>query len=323
VSDVIIKKEAKMKKICVLGLIGIFFLLALPSPSSATISDPTGDNIGPMDLIIAGAEVYDRGDINLIKISINSAPHLPGVVIFECDVDNSTGTGGSMSTIGVPVFPCPCKTEPGFDVVVSIFTRQQGDSSVSAIAASCEDTQGPCGRRRESGEWYAVTSLGGQPVRAIGIVRGDIDPTPFAPVSGKTEDCYTLPWSYIIAYANQYQLETSPGDPKNFNYTKARANDYADGKWQVSIWYDDDAPSTDTDDIASGVFPTQVFDINDYAPNTGKADLEVSNGALDLTYCEGNFDYDWDQDGSDAAKFKANYGRTPFSFRCPHCGPHY
>jgi hypothetical protein len=310
-----------MKKNYVLGLMSILFLLGLHSTSTASISDSTGDNIGPLDLLLAGAEVYDRGDINLLKISIDSTPNLPGVVIFECDVDNSTGTGGSMSTIGAPVPPCPCKTEPGFDIVVSIFTRQQGDSSVSAIAGSCTDTQGPCGRRRESGEWYAITSLGGQPVRAIGIVRGDIDPIPRAPASDKTEDCYTLPWSYIIAYANQHQRETSPGSPSNFNYTKARANDYADGKWQVSIWYD--PVYADQDDVASGVFPVQTFDVNDWAPNTGKADLEKSNGAFDLTYCEGNFDYDEDVDGGDAAKFKANFGKSPFYLACPHCGPNY
>lgn len=301
----------------------VVLLLGLHSPSSATISDPTDDNIGPVDLTLTGAEMYDRGDINLLKISIDSSPHLPGAVIFECDVDNSTGTGGSTSILGVPVSPCPCKTEPGFDIVVSIFARRQGDRSASAIAATCADTQGPCGRRRESGEWYAITSLGGQPVRAIGIVRGDLDPTPRAPASGETGDCYTLPWSHIIAYANQHQQETSPGNPKNFNYQAARTNGYADGKWQVSIWYDEDAPSTDKDDVASGTFPNQIFDINDYAPNTGKADLEMSNGALDFTYCEGNFDGDLDMDGGDAAKFKANFGRMSFKHPCPPCGPKY
>jgi hypothetical protein len=310
-----------MKKFLVL-MIGVVLVFGFSSISSA-ITDP-GANYGPIDLTEVEAEVYDRVDINLLKLSIVATPSVPGAIIFEADVDNSTGTGGSMSTIGAPNAPCPCKTEPGFDVIVSIYTRQQGDGSGSAIAASCTDNQGACGRRRESGEWYAVTSLGGQPIRAIGILRGYLDPTPHAPESGATEDSYTLPWSHIIAYANRHQKETSPGSIKNFNYAKARANDYADGKWQVSIFYDPTAQTGgDEDDVASGVFPSQTFDINDYAPDTGKADMLVSGGATDLTYCEGNFDGDQDVDGGDAAKFKANFGRSPFKNPCPACGPNF
>ncbi len=166
--------------------------------------------------------------------------------------------------------------------------------------------------------------LGGQPIRAIGILRGYLDPVPKAPESGETEDCYTLPWSYIIAYANQYiNRKHHRETPRILIMSKARANDYADGKWQVSIWYDADAPSTDEDDVASGIFPAQTFDINDYAPDVGKADMIVSGGATDLTYCEGNFDGDKDVDGGDAAKFKANFGRSPFKNPCPACGPNY
>jgi hypothetical protein len=312
-----------MKKSIVL-MIGLVLTLGF-SGSVSAITDP-GTNYGPLDLTEVEVEVYDRGDLNLLKLSITSTPNLPGVVIFESDVDNSTGTGGSISTIGAPVSPCPCKTEPGFDVAVSIFTRQQGDSSGSAVAASCSDNQGECGRRRESGEWYALTSLGGQPIRAIGILRGYLDPLPASPTSGATEDCYTIPWSHIVAYANSHQQETDPTNPKNFSFVKARANNYVDGKWQVSIFYDDTNYATDEDDVASGTFPTQTFDINDYAPDVGKADTIDSGGAANpawLTYCEGNFDGDKDVDGGDAAKFKANFGRSPFKNPCPACGPNY
>ncbi len=199
-----------MKKKYVLGLMSLFIFFTFYS-STYAIVDPPGDNSGPVDLLSADAVSYDRGDVVLLKILIETTPHLPGVIIFEADVDNSTGTGGSISTIGVPVPPCPCKTEPGFDIVVSIFTRQQGDSSGSAIAASCTDNQGTCGRRRESGEWYAITSQGGRPIRAIGILRSYLDPVPHAPESAEMEDCYTIPWSHIIAYANAYQNENTPG----------------------------------------------------------------------------------------------------------------
>ena len=310
-----------MKKKYALGLISIFILLGFHSSTSA-ITDP-GANYGPIDLIETEAEIYDRGDSTLLKLSIEAIPHLPGVITFESDVDNSTGTGSSIGIPGIPIPPCPCKSENGLDIVVNIFTRRQGDSSESAIAANCTDTQGACGRRRESGEWYATTRRGHPSPGTIGILRGYLDPTPRTPESGETEDCYTLPWSHIIAYANRYQQETTPGDPNNFNYTKARANDYGDGKWQVSIWYDADAPSTDEDDIASGTFPSQTFDINDIAPDVGKADMIVSGGATDLSYCEGNFDHDQDVDGSDAATFKANFGRSLWHKRCSSCGPRY
>jgi len=297
--------------VLILGLSGI----------SSAIDDPDPE-YGPLNLTSADVEVYDRLDINLLKLSITATPHVPAAVLFEVDVDNSTGTGGTISTIGAPAPPCPCKVEPGFDIAVSIFTRQQGDSSSAAIAASCSDNQGACGRRREAGEWFAVTSSGGQPIRSIGVLRGLLDPVPKSPLSGETEDCYTLPWSYIIAYARQLQLEETPGDPKNFNYTKARANNYADGKWQVSILYDADAPDTDEDDLATGL----NFDINDFAPDVGKADITDSGGLNNpsaLTYCEGNFDGDKDVDGGDAAKFKANFGRSPFKNPCPACGPNF
>ena len=38
-------------------------------------------------------------------------------------------------------------------------------------------------------------------------------------------------------------------------------------------------------------------------------------------FCKGNFDYDKDVDGSDAALFKTNYGRSRFEFTCPPEGP--
>ena len=220
-------------------------------------------------------------------------------------------------------FNCSNIWEINLSILINAITSYFNCCVIIQIAVGCADNQGECGRRRESGEWYSITSVGGQPIRAIGTLRGYLDPTPHAPESGETEDCFTLPWGHIIAYANRYQQETTPGDPRNFNYTKARANDYADGKWQVSIWYDADAPSRDEDDVASGFFPSQTFDINDYAPDMGKADMLVSYGPTGLTYCEGNFDHDLDVDGTDAATFKTSFGRSPFWMVCPSCCEHY
>jgi hypothetical protein len=38
-------------------------------------------------------------------------------------------------------------------------------------------------------------------------------------------------------------------------------------------------------------------------------------------FCEGNFDYDLDQDGTDAAKFKEDFGRMEYDRPCPPDGP--
>ena len=38
-------------------------------------------------------------------------------------------------------------------------------------------------------------------------------------------------------------------------------------------------------------------------------------------FCEGNLDYDDDQDGSDAFTFKTDFGRSPFGNPCPPDGP--
>ena len=40
------------------------------------------------------------------------------------------------------------------------------------------------------------------------------------------------------------------------------------------------------------------------------------NGCGDVCECEGNFDDDEDQDGSDAATFKIDFGRSTFSNPC-------
>jgi hypothetical protein len=307
-----------MRRDYFLGLISVLIFLGMHTTAFA-FSDPEADNIGPVDLTYANAEVYDRGDMTLLKITIESTPHLPGVVIFECDVDNSTGTGGTLSMLGTPVPPCPCKTEAGVDIVVTIFLRQQGNNSGSSVCAGCSDLQGDCAQGRKPGQWFAMTSVSGQPTRNIGVLSGDLDPFPESPSSGENDDCYTLPWGLIIAYANQHLQEIE--DPKRFNYTKARANDYGDGKWQVSLWHDEDF--SDKDDIADNYPPGDYFNISDWGPDSGKADMVVSGGATDRTYCEGNFDGDADIDGSDAATMKANFGRTYFKNPCPRCGPHY
>jgi hypothetical protein len=49
--------------------------------------------------------------------------------------------------------------------------------------------------------------------------------------------------------------------------------------------------------------------------------LSVANVMAQIDYCEGNFDYDDDQDGSDAFTFKTDFGRSLFKNPCPPDGP--
>ena len=43
--------------------------------------------------------------------------------------------------------------------------------------------------------------------------------------------------------------------------------------------------------------------------------------AQEIDYCEGDFDYDGDCDGTDAARFKQDFGRSVFENPCPPNGP--
>ena len=243
---------------------------------------------------------------------------MPGAVIFEADVDGSTGTGGSMSQLGAPVTPCPCKTVAGTDIALTIYHRAQGDTSGSAFCASCSDGQGSCATERKGGEWYALTSLSGQPVRALGFLRGYSDPTPGVIAGGTVQTSYTFPWQSIIAYGSAHLN----GVPGRFNLAKAKV--YMDAKWQVGIYYDANY-NADEDDITTSTGPGALdvkFDVSDWAPD-GDGNMASMIAADDLTYCEGNFDQDQDVDGGDAALFKSNFGRSGFKNPCPDANQYY
>jgi hypothetical protein len=243
---------------------------------------------------------------------------MPGLVVFEADVDNSTGTGGTLGMTGIPVSPCPCKTCPGFDIVVMILTRREGTEANTAICHNCAGgtPSASCSRRREGGEWYAIptagTYTGASPIGNQGVLRGYLLPLPRGPEDAATQDCYTLPWSHIIVYAWRSLLEE--GNPKIFSYQKATENNHANNKWQVSAW--NDATFADGDDFGDAA--GTLFDINDWVPN-GDCNKASIDAADNLTYCEGNFDADQDVDGTDAATFKSDFGRSPFKNPCPRC----
>ena len=308
-----LKGGMEMKKQHLLIVICLFFLFSFNPSEVSAINDLAGDNVGPVDLLEAGAEIYERGDgQKLLKVTVNSHPHLPGIVIFECDVDN---TGGTIGIPYIPVPPCHCKQEGGIDISIITIIRQQGDNSETAFCKGCEDNQqASCSKGRLSGEWYAV--VGVSPLAAnprgiedsLGIMRGLLDPPPKLPTSGETQDCYSFPWGQILEYAHA-------ANPDQFDWDKSQ--NIANNKWQMSVWHD--ALFADEDDYIDD--PLGPLNISDWVPDGNvMADMDYAEY---YTYCEGNFDGDVDIDGSDAAQFKEDYGRSVFKNPCPRCGPMY
>ena len=94
---------------------------------------------------------------------------------------------------------------------------------------------------------------------------------------------------------------------------------YEDGESEdYLIRVDSEAPDSDGDGIPD------PFDNCPNHPNPGQEDTyppPSGNNCGDACECEGNFDDDQDQDGSDAANFKADFGRSPFSRPCTNGDP--
>jgi hypothetical protein len=281
--------------------------------SAAIITDPTGDKIGtgPTDITAARAEQFTRPDGTVVlKVSYTATPNLGGIVVFEANVDNNTDTGGTLSITGIPVSPCPCKVTAGIDVAIIMLNRDQAATSASALCAGCTDSEAaPCGTARHRGEWYAVASYNNTDTN--GVLRGYTDPLPYFDFTGK---CYTFPWDMILMYARD--AITNPAE----QYDYFNALNPATTRWQLSVWTDEDAPTTDDDDFADG---TAFFNISDWAPNGDGVLVLGVDEAYSLTYCEGNFDNDPDIDGTDASRFKSDFGRSPLYAICPSCGPNY
>jgi hypothetical protein len=285
----------------VLGFIGM--------SSAALVTDPAGDVLGGpgagiTDIVSVRAELTERGDTQtVLKLSLNTAENLGGVVMFEADVDNSTGTGGSLGMTGVagvhaPVCRgnCPggCKVVPGTDIVTVIFNRLQRQNAVTAIQDVLTGA-----KRRLPGEWYA-TSMALPATDYACLIRGFTDPTPNF---STTSHSYTLPWADICVWV----ADRSP-DP----YTVSECTDPATVQWQVSVWVDPGAGVKD-DLVTTG--PPLCFDLSDAVPNAGLVNgMDVGDA---LTYCEGNFDGNVTVDGLDAAKFKSDFGRGGIKNPCP------
>jgi hypothetical protein len=303
-----------MKAVNRVVFMNLFLLLGSGlTVNAAIVTDPTGDNLGTVDLMSARAETYFRTDgVTLLKISLTSTPNLPGIVLFECNADNAGDEVNLLASFVPPVAPCPCNVASGIDVGIMVFTRTQGDNSRTAFCRGCVDQQQQsCSKGRKAGEWYAYASAYGME-NGLGIIRGFLDPLPGGYEGSWVSDCYTLPWGYIL----QYAYDALAGDHRQFNLEQAQ--NIANNKWMMSIWHD--SAFADQDDFADG---TTFLNISDVVPNGDGVLVSSIDSADSYAYCEGNFDNDMDVDGGDASKFKTDFSRGKLSCPCPNCGPHY
>lgn len=137
--------------------LSIFVLLGLTSPVLAA-SDTTGENFVP-DVDLASASVVTSNQMNPahppdvanIGITMAAGSHLPGLIIFDFDVDNDTATG----TVGTLAAPLPTAegggTGPykpgcnqGYDFFVVVALRKQSDTSQMGLSDGCFGSAVPC-----------------------------------------------------------------------------------------------------------------------------------------------------------------------------------
>jgi hypothetical protein len=153
-----------MKNKAMVFVISCMFLLGMAGNVLA-VNDTTGDG-NPLDLASAEAVTSNRVPFippqlpttpDDIKLCVQMAPgsHLPGIVIFDFDVDSDTATGGGSILTGVPASNCgsvPCKdavcgddqNNGGFDFYVVLALRSQGDTANGALCSNCEGPSRRC-----------------------------------------------------------------------------------------------------------------------------------------------------------------------------------
>jgi hypothetical protein len=146
-----------------------------------------------------------------------------------------------------------------------------------------------------------------------------------AHVTGGGTPEYTYEWSikeegdssWSIVGANNPSYDWTPGSGEEGTYDiRCRVTDSLARAGEV-IWEDFVIPDPDNDGISSSEDNCPLLE-NLYQEDTYPPD---GNGIGDACDCEGNFDCDQDCDGSDAATFKTDFGRSPFFQECTDENP--
>ena len=147
-----------MKKQCLVMIVSIFFVVSLSNTAMA-VNDTTGDNlVSGVDLAGASVQTFAPQDSSVppeyVKLGIRMAPgsHLPGLIIWDFDVDNNTATGSGSIVTGILAGNCgggPCKTPAGggFDFFVIMALRDQEDASSTALCGNCTGSPLQCTTR--------------------------------------------------------------------------------------------------------------------------------------------------------------------------------
>jgi hypothetical protein len=177
------------------------------------------------------------------------------------------------------------------------------------MTVPCDECAVPCGDGRRRGEWYIINESAGA---AVVPARGRIDMPLPRETDTDDEDCYTLPFKRIVEAA-----KAAGGD-----FDIAAAENVANVKWQISVWYDPDFGTTENDFFGEcdgvGCSPQGLTcaEVSDVIPDTGVTD---ASGGDANTYCETNPDGDEDVDGNDLTKFLEDFGRGSYDRPCPNC----
>ena len=105
-----------------------------------------------VDIEWVSVELFDIKDVGdgdtsaqKIKLGVKMAlgSHLPGAILWDFDADHDTTTGSGSVITGIPLPPCgppnPCKTAgpEGFDILLLLTLRAQGDTSNNSVCNNC------------------------------------------------------------------------------------------------------------------------------------------------------------------------------------------
>jgi len=277
-------------------------------PGAMAVNDATGDNnVAGKDLASASVQTFDREDMNAVPSRINlgikmvSGSHLPGLVVWEFDVDNNSTTGSS-SVLNTPLPTAegggvgPYKETSGFDFKVVMALRAQAETSDTALCHNCNDNAEDCAMGLVKGEWYAVRGSGTKP-----FIRGSIYLPSAWVITEESQLCAKLPWAYIVTRAIE--------DGADFNVNYAINNPPG---FQVSIWHD--RTFTDGDDFMDS---GQLINLSDFLPN---GSLDKANGEYNqYPFCKHNVNGDENVDAVEVNDFLTEFGRSYYDRVCPTC----
>ena len=154
---------------CLMCVMGVLLVLGLVAHASADwVTDVCGDSIvhgggypSVADKDIEAVKVAFYDDYVNLCIDMCDGSTLPGLIIWEFDVDDNSATGGSQGMLGIPINPLPVKTCSGYDLVIMKVLRHQGPTSSSDPGQKiCYITDDLCtGACEWPGECYQRTGV--------------------------------------------------------------------------------------------------------------------------------------------------------------------